>query len=476
MKWYKERMWTDCWAGLDNKKKKGKDIVEAVKDLSVVDNAADIERTAKTNKNVDVIKEFAAGNAKKESNFVVVGHVDAGKSTLMGRLLYDLKVVDERTIQKFKSESEKIGKASFQYAWVLDQTEEERARGVTMDIAQNSFETDKAKFTILDAPGHRDFIPNMIAGSSQADFAVLVIDSSTGAFEAGFHLQGQTKEHTLLVRSIGIQRIIVAVNKLDSVSWAEERFEEIRQQMTVFLTSAGFHAKNISFVPCSGLTGENVVTPLKPSKAPWYKGSSLITELENSSPLARAIDKPLRLTVADVFRGGIQNPVSISGRIDSGTLQVGDVLLALPSGEKTAVKAIEINNDPRPWAVAGHNCTIHLAGIDMLHLKQGDVLSSVSNPIPVVKEFTAKVLAFQTITPMAVDIHRGRLHVPGKITHLVRTLDKATGEEVKKKPRFIGPGTAAQVKVSLEQGVPLERGGRVVFRFGGVTVGSGVVE
>lgn len=201
----------------------------------------------------------------------------------MGRLLYDLKVIDERTIQKFKTESEKIGKSSFQYAWVLDQTEEERARGVTMDIAQNSFETDKAKFTILDAPGHRDFIPNMIAGSSQADFAVLVIDSSTGAFEAGFHLQGQTKEHTLLVRSIGIQRIIVAVNKLDSVGWSEERFEEIRMQMTHFLNSAGFQTKNISFVPCSGLTGENVVKPIKVGKIPWYKGSSLIHELGMTS-------------------------------------------------------------------------------------------------------------------------------------------------------------------------------------------------
>src|ERR1700712_289766 len=174
----------------------------------------------------------------------------------MGRLLYDLKVVDQRTIDRYKKEAEKMGKSSFALAWVLDQGSEERARGVTIDIATNKFETDKTAFTILDAPGHRDFIPNMIAGAAQADFAVLVIDASTGSFESG--LKGQTKEHALLVRSMGVQRIIIAVNKLDTVSWSEDRFTEIKTQISAFLTAAGFQEKNLSFVPCSGLQGDNI--------------------------------------------------------------------------------------------------------------------------------------------------------------------------------------------------------------------------
>src|ERR1700712_21960 len=162
----------------------------------------------------------------------------------MGRLLYDLKVVDQRTIDKYRKEAEKMGKSSFALAWVLDQGTEERSRGVTIDIATNNFETSKTAFTILDAPGHRDFIPNMIAGASQADFAILVIDASTGNFESG--LKGQTKEHALLVRSMGVQKIIVAINKMDSVQWSNERFEEIQQHISSFLTTAGFQPKNIS--------------------------------------------------------------------------------------------------------------------------------------------------------------------------------------------------------------------------------------
>lgn len=191
----------------------------------------------------------------------------------MGRLLYDLKVVDQRSVDKFRKEASNIGKASFALAWVMDSTSEERERGVTVDIATNHFETVKTKFTILDAPGHRDFIPNMIAGASQADFAVLVIDAGTNSFEAG--LKGQTKEHALLVRSMGVQRVIVAINKMDTVDWSEARFVEIKQQLSAFLTAAGFQAKNLAFIPCAGLTGENIVDKA-PEAAGWYHDSSKV--------------------------------------------------------------------------------------------------------------------------------------------------------------------------------------------------------
>jgi len=316
---------------------------------------------------------------------IISGHVDAGKSTLMGRLLYDLNVVDERTIERYKKEAEQMGKSSFALAWVLDQGTEERSRGVTIDIATNKFETLKTAFTILDAPGHKDFIPNMIAGASQADFAVLVIDANTGSFESG--LKGQTREHALLVRSLGVQRIIIAVNKLDTVSWSQDRFTEIEQQISAFLLTAGFQAKNIAFIPCSGLLGDNITRRSANKEASWYTGPTLIEELDSSEPITRALDKPLRLTISDVFRGGVQNPLSISGRIEAGSLQTGDALLAQPSGMKCFIKALELDSAPIDWAVAGQNITVHLTGIEEQYLKSGDVLCSPSNPIQNVKEF-----------------------------------------------------------------------------------------
>jgi len=404
----------------------------------------------------------------------VLGHVDAGKSTLMGRLLYDLKLVDQRTIDKYRKEADKIGKSSFALAWVLDQGTEERNRGVTIDIATNKFETEEASFTILDAPGHRDFIPNMIAGASQADFAVLVIDASTGSFESG--LKGQTKEHALLVRSMGVQRIIVPVNKLDTVHWSKDRYEEIEQQILAFLTIGGFQAKNISFVPCSGLTGENIVRRVSHGIASWYTGPTLVEQLEKSEPASRALEKPLRMTISDIFRGGVQNPLSVSGRVDSGSLQVGDQVIAMPSGEKAYIKGIEVDQESNDWAVAGQNVTLHLTDIDPVHLKTGDVLCDPLSPIKNITSFTTKILAFDHITPMQVDVHRGRLHAPGRITQLLVTMDKGSGAVLKKKPRLVQPGSVARILVEMDAVVPLEAPGRVVLRANGETVAAGLLE
>lgn len=446
-----------------------------------------------TSKNLDVLKEFEKVSKKNEANFVVIGmqilpvrfmcmannctgHVDAGKSTLMGRLLYDLKVVDQRTVDRYRKEAEKMGKSSFALAWVLDQGTEERNRGVTIDIAMNKFSTSKTDFTVLDAPGHQDFIPNMIAGASQADFAVLVIDASTGAFESG--LRGQTKEHALLVRSMGVSRLIIAVNKLETVAWSQDRFGEISQQISAFLSSAGFLPKNVAFIPCSGLHGDNIVhKSTDPALASWYTGPTLVEELDNSEPVSRALDKPLRITINDVFRGGVQNPLSVSGRIESGSLQVADALLVQPASEKCFIKALEVDSEPADWAVAGQNVTIHLSDIDPIHLKIGDVLSSPASAIANITEFKAKVLAFEFLTPMLVDVHRGRLHTPGKIKEIVGLIDKVSGASIgKKRPRIIKPGQLARVVVELDVEVPLEAPARVVLRSGGATVAAGLLE
>ena len=394
----------------------------------------------------------------------------------MGRLLYDLQVVDQRTIDRYRKEAENVGKSSFALAWVLDQGSEERARGVTIDIAMNKFETSKTSFTILDAPGHRDFIPNMIAGASQADFAILVIDASQGNFESG--LKGQTKEHALLVRSMGITRMVVAVNKLDTISWAQDRYFEITAQISAFLTAAGFLAKNIAFVPCSGLTGDNVARESQNPDSQWYTGPTLLALLESSEPISRALEKPLRLTINDIFRGGVTNPLSISGRLDAGSIQIGDIVLAMPAAETASIRAIEVDSVPSDWTVAGQNVVLHLSDIDVKHLKPGDIICSPNAPVKNISSFTMKLLAFEHVMPMHIEIHRGRLHTPGRITKLVAVLDKSSGAVATggKKIRIVKPGSIARVAVEMDASVPLETGARVVLRNGGSTVATGVLE
>lgn len=392
----------------------------------------------------------------------------------MGRLLFDLKVIDQRSIDKLRKEAETIGKSSFALAWVMDETSEERSRGVTVDIATNYFETNRTRFTILDAPGHKDFIPNMISGASQADFPVLVIDSSTNSFESG--LKGQTKEHILIARSMGMQHIIVAVNKMDTVSWSKARFDDIVKRMTSFLTEASFSEKRITFIPLAGLTGENVVKKVENPAAQWYNGETLLEALERIDLPQRGLDKALRLSVADVFRGDIRSPLSISGRIESGTLQVGDTILALPANETAIIKSIEVQDSPVEWAVAGQIPILHLTDIDPVHLRQGDIVCTPSAPVKLVKAFTSKLLAFEHILPMPVEVFRSTLNSPGSIRTLSARLNKFTGEVVKKKPRIIKPGEVARVVVQLERELPIEEGMRVVLRERGRTVGAGLME
>ncbi|KAM3529329.1 hypothetical protein MY4038_005446 [Beauveria bassiana] len=426
-------------------------------------------------KGLDVVKEYEKSGAKKSTSFVVVGHVDAGKSTLMGRLLVDLKYVDQRTVDKYKRQAEKSGKQSFALAWVMDQRSEERERGVTIDIATNYFETDKTKYTILDAPGHRDFVPNMIAGASQADFAVLVIDANTGAYEKG--LKGQTREHILLLRSLGLQRIIVAVNKLDMVGWSKDRFEDITQEVTGFLTGLGFQEKNVDFVPISGLDGENIVKEITVPAASWYQGGTLLDALERSEPTTiRALKKPFRMAISEIFRSQQQGTLTLAGRIDSGTIQIGDSLAVQPSGETAYIKSIMVDTYAQDWAVAGQNVSIALTDIDPIHIRAGDILCHAASPIPCGDTFAMRAMAFEHLMPMPVDLHRGRLHSPGQIQSIVALLDKATGDVIKKKPKVVQPGGVARVVIKLNEKVPLEAGQRVVIRGGGETIAAGLLE
>ncbi|PHH86319.1 hypothetical protein CDD83_10418 [Cordyceps sp. RAO-2017] len=425
-------------------------------------------------KGLDVIKEFENGTVKKSTSFVVVGHVDAGKSTLMGRLLLELKFVEQRTVEKYRRQAEKSGKQSFALAWVMDQGSEERDRGVTIDIATNHFETPTTKFTILDAPGHRDFVPNMIAGASQADLAILVIDANTGAFERG--LKGQTREHVLLLRSLGVQRLIVAVNKLDTVDWSKERFDEISGQVNGFLTGLGFQSKHVSFVPISGLNGDNIARKIESPAASWYLGPTLMEALETTGPTAtRALGKPFRMPISEVFRSQ-QGTTTLAGRIESGTVQIGDSVVVQPSGESAYIKSIVVDTDAQDWAVAGQSVSIALTNIDPIHIRVGDIVCDARDPIKCGDTFTIKAMAFDHLMPMPVDLHRGRLHTPGQIQSIAAVLDKATGEVVKKKPKIVQPGGVARMSIKLSSKVPLEAGHRVVIRSGGETIAAGLLE
>lgn len=296
-----------------------------------------------SSKRVNVLEEFEKrSGAKPKLNLVVIGHVDAGKSTLMGHFLYALGQVNERTMKKFERDSQKIGKGSFAFAWVLDETGEERDRGITMDIATNHFETQNKSFTLMDAPGHRDFIPNMISGTAQADAAILVVDASINAFESGFDAGGQTKEHAVLARSLGVQQLIVAINKLDTVSWNEARFKEVQAKLGAYLVHVGFKKSNVVFVPVSGLTGENLTKKSEiPELTSWYKGTCLLDQIDKFSPPMRLLDRPLRMRVTDFFKGGIGSSggVSVAGNIESGTIQVGEQIMIVPGGEIGYVKS-----------------------------------------------------------------------------------------------------------------------------------------
>ncbi|KAL0083666.1 P-loop containing nucleoside triphosphate hydrolase protein [Phycomyces blakesleeanus] len=441
-------------------------------------------------KRIDVLEEYAKRSGEKPKlNLVVIGHVDAGKSTLMGHFLYALGQVNERTMKKYERDSHKLGKGSFAFAWVLDETGEERERGITMDIAMNSFETEHRKFTLLDAPGHRDFIPNMISGTAQADVAILVVDATTGGFESGFDANGQTKEHALLARSLGVQQMIIAVNKLDVMAWSKARFDEIVAKLGSFLVQAGFRKSNLTYVPVSGLTGNNLIERSKDAELlSWYKGPCLLECVDTFKPAVRLLDKPFRMGVTDFFKGGIGSGggVSVAGPIDSGSLQIGEQVMVVPGGEMGIIKAMQVNDEPANWGAAGDSVLMTLSGLDIMNLSTGCVLCSPLHPVPVTSSFVAQIIVFDIKVPITsgfpVILHHQSLNEPASITKLLSTIDKSTGEVLKRNPRHISKGTTATVKVQLaNRAVPLEmfkdnkQLGRIMLRKGGETVAAGVV-
>ena len=347
------------------------------------------------------LKEFEETrlNAKETINLVIIGHVDAGKSTLMGHLLVKLGYVSSKKMHSYEFNSKKIGKSSFMYAWVLDQTEEERSRGVTIDVAQANFETETKNVTLLDAPGHKDFIPNMITGASQADAAILVVDATNKEFESGFNQGGQTKEHSMLIKSLGISQLAVAVNKLDNVNWSEERFKEIKMQLKPFLKQVGFKTNSVPFVPCSGLIGENLAVKSKVNElTSWFVGPCLLDVIDQFKTAERSLDKHLRFYVNNVYKQTGQSGLYVSGKVESGAIRLNQKLTIRPNNETCIVKNLQFEDKIEQTAFSGDHIEICLSNVDEVSLFTGAVLCEQDSLIPVVSKLQARIVVFNTLS------------------------------------------------------------------------------
>ena len=394
---------------------------------------------------------------KTHINLVVIGHVDAGKSTTTGHLIYKCGGIDKRTIEKFEKEAAELGKASFKYAWVLDNLKAERERGITIDIALWKFESPKFYFTVIDAPGHRDFIKNMITGTSQADIAILVIDSSVGGFEAGISKDGQTREHALLAFTLGVKQMIVACNKMDDVSvkYGEGRYKEIKAEVSTYLKKVGYKPMKIPFVPISGWMGDNMID--KSTNMPWYKGPYLLEALDNANPPKRPSDKPMRLPLQDVYKIGGIGTVPV-GRVETGIIKPGMVCTFAPVQITTEVKSVEMHHESLPEAVPGDNVGFNVKNVSVKDIRRGNVCGdSKKDPPKGASTFFAQVIVMNHPGQISsgyspvLDCHTA--HVACKFKNIDQKMDRRSGKVLEENPKFVKTGDACMV--TLEPTKPL---------------------
>ncbi len=405
--------------------------------------------------------------AKPHVNLVFIGHVDHGKSTLIGRILVEMGVVPEKEL---KDEA-----GSFKFAWVMDREKEERARGLTIDIAYQKLETPKNTITVIDAPGHRDFVKNMITGASQADAAVLVVAADDG-------IMPQTREHAALAFTLGVNQLVIAINKMDLVGHNEEVYEKLKDSMISLLSGIGYrNADKFLYVPISAFHGEGVTKPSP--KLGWYKGPTIIGAIEEFTEPEKPIDKPLRIPIQDVFSVTGVGTVPI-GRIETGVLKVGDKLVFEPSGSSGEVRSIEMHHESIKQAVPGDNIGFNVRGISKEDVKRGDVAGHTDKPPAVAREFTAKIVVLATPTDLAPGFmplfHCHAAHVPGKLIEIVQKIDPRTGAVMEEKPGALRKGDAGVIRVALSKPMVIERVSdipelsRFAIRHGGQTIAAGM--
>ena len=411
---------------------------------------------------------------KPHMNLVTVGHVDHGKSTMVGRLLFDSGNIREDDMRKLKELAKELKKETFEFAFVMDKLKEERERGVTIDIMHQKFDTQKYFFTIIDAPGHRDFVKNMITGASQADAAILVVSAKDG-------IQEQTKEHTYLIKVLGVGQVIVAMNKMDAVEYDENKYNEVKAEVEKLLKSVGYDTAKVPFVPCSAFVGDNVVK--KSDKMGWYKGKALIDYLDELELPPQPVDKDLRLPVQDVYTITGIGTVPV-GRVETGVLKNGSTVVFMPSGAKGEVKTIEMHHEQVNEAGPGDNVGFSVRGVGKGDVRKGDVASPADKPATIAKEFTAQIIVLQhpnVITKGYTPVfHVNTSQVACKITEIQKKLDPKSGQVLQENPDFIKAGDAAIVKCEPTKPMVIESSkdypemARFAIRDMGMTVAAGV--
>jgi elongation factor 1-alpha len=407
-------------------------------------------------------------------NLVTIGHVDHGKSTLVGRLLFDTGNIREDAMRKLKELAKELKKETFEFAFVMDRLKEERERGVTIDIMHQRFDTNKYYFTIIDAPGHRDFVKNMITGTSQADGAILVVSCKDG-------VQEQTKEHAYLAKVLGVGQMIVAINKMDEVGYDEKRYNTVKAEVEKLLKGIGYKTEGIPFVPTSGYKGDNVAK--KSENMAWYKGKTIVESLDDFKVPEQPVNKPFRMPIQDVYTITGVGTVPV-GRIETGTLKPNDVILFMPSGSKGEVKSIEMHHEQVPEAKPGDNVGINVRGVGKTDIKRGDVACHEKDKAVPVKEFTAQIIVLnhpsvisKGYTPV---FHVHTSQVACTVTEIVKKLDPKTGAVVQEHPDFIKTGDAAIVKIKptkpfiIEKQSTIPELARFAVRDMGQTVAAGV--
>ncbi|MDP6600185.1 MAG: translation elongation factor EF-1 subunit alpha [Candidatus Woesearchaeota archaeon] len=417
---------------------------------------------------------------KVHINLVFIGHVDHGKSTTVGRLLYDTKNIDEQAMRKLKDKAKELGKVGFEFAFVMDNLKEEQERGVTIDLAHKKFETTQYYFTIIDAPGHKDFIKNMITGASQADAGVVVVSGNPSD-----GVQAQTKEHIFLARTLGVNQLIIYINKMDMAKYDQKRFEEVKTQVSTLLKSVGYKPEEVVFVPGASLEGDNVAE--KSKNMSWYEGKTLLETLDTLKEPEKPTDLPLRLPIQDVYKITGIGVVPV-GRVETGVMKINDKVIVVPGREGKGVtgevKSIEMHHEQLQQAEPGDNIGFNVRGIGEKDIARGDVLGHTDNVPTIATEFTAQMVILNHPTVVTVGytpvFHIHTAQVACQVTKIEKKLDPATGQAKEENPDFIKNGDAAIVKLKpvaplvIETQKNIPQMARFAIRDSGTTVAAGM--
>jgi len=425
-----------------------------------------------------------SASKKPHLNMIVTGHIDNGKSTSMGHMLMELGLIDERTIAAHAAESEKTGKGdTFKYAWVMDNIKDERERGITIDLAFQKFETPKYFFTLIDAPGHRDFIKNMITGASEADCAILVLSAKEGETDTAIAPGGQAREHAFLLRTLGVGQLIVAINKMDDSNYSEQAFKVAKEKAEKLVKSVGYKLENVPIIPISGWKGDNLVK--KSENMKWWTGKTLLETFDDFKLPEKPIGKPLRIPIQDVYTITGVGTVPV-GRVETGVAKAGMKIVVMPSGATGEIKTIETHHTQMESAEAGDNIGFNLRGIEKKDIKRGDVIGTPDNPPNVAKEFRAQIIVIHHPTAIAPGytpvMHAHTAQVAATIVAFESKINPQTGAEEEKDPKFLKAGDSAIVRIRPVRPLAIETFqdfpelGRFALRDMGATIAAGVIK